>query len=117
MDKIYYIISDLYDSILKDGVDKYLFHIKDILYTIVLLSKNNGINKKLRIKIFEFLNLISIYDIEDETILNLMFELRIRIIQDIYFENKNKNIDENENPFNIRFNHLINKKRQKNRVC
>ena len=81
MDDLYNIISKLYDSILKDGLDIYENHVIDIVSVLAKNLYNIKMSRRLYICILEFLNLLSMFDIKNEILMAVIQSFRMSLVE------------------------------------
>ena len=92
------LMEGLYISIVKNGFDKYIYQTKDVLFSFIQIQKNCNISMNESFKILSFLNLISIFNIDDYELNRLIFETRLILIS---FEVNENNEREKDQCFNI----------------
>lgn len=81
MSEIFLIMDELYRLIISDNLENNITKVKDIIYCIIELQKYQNITKQEYLELLEFVNLISIFNINDYELNRLLFEIRLILIK------------------------------------
>lgn len=91
MNELLPLINKIYKDILSDGLDDYTEPLKEILYAIIIIYKEENFSKSSYIKILELLNLLGVFNIKDNQISCLILELRLCLIRYKMLEDEKEN--------------------------
>ena len=107
MKEIIPLINKLYKDIVCNGLDDYILYVKDILFVINEIIKTERIKNLSYIKILEFLNLLSVYNINDREILSMMLDIRLLLIERKQVEDNASQDGFLENPYSKKMSRIL----------
>ena len=81
MGKFKTLLSEIYNSIFVNSIDFFIDDIPTILRCILFNIQYDNISKTDYYMILEFMNLVEIYDIKNDDIKHLIFEIKMELIK------------------------------------
>ena len=90
MNEILSLADKLYDDILKDNMDSHITHLKDFFSTILYIKEDIKLNDKAYCILLELCNLCAIYDIQDNILNQILFNIRMWLIDYKKYKKINK---------------------------